>query len=194
MADSVFRGSMGSSSKQPSKWSYAAAGTAEEPLGLPPAFSEEKVLGLSPAIMPGTPEAPLALPPAYIPGTPEFPFGVPPAPPALLLLRQDTLALWLLIAPPLALAALLLWLIPSYNSLPELMPLHFDANGYPDRIGERSEIWILPTIGAIVYTFNLLSGLLLRLRFRMNFAAYLLWGGALMVQILIWLAVWNITH
>lgn len=109
-------------------------------------------------------------------------------------LRQDRLALGLLVATTLALAALLLWLATSYSELPDLLPLHFDAQGNADRIGERREILVLPAIAGLVYGVNVGAGLLLRLRWQRPFAAYLLWAGALLVQVLIWLAVWNISH
>ena len=160
-----------------------------KPVGKP-----EQPLGLPPAAIPGSPEAPLGLPPAAIPGSPEAPLGLPANPSQLELLQEDRLSLALMIAPPIALIALLLWLGPAYDNLPDLMPLHFDAQGNPDRIGARSEILILPAIGLIVYLVNISSGLLLRLRFKMSFAANLLWGGAFMVQVLIWLTVWNITN
>ena len=156
--------------------------------------SPEQPLGLPPATEPGSREAPLGLPPAVIPGSPEAPLGLPANPSPLELLQEDRLSLGLMISAPIALIALLLWLGPTYDSLPDLMPLHFDAQGNPDRIGARSEILILPAIGLIVYLVNISSGLFLRLRFRMNFAANLLWGGAFMVQVLIWLTVWNITR
>ena len=156
--------------------------------------SEESPFALPPIAQPGSPEAPLGLPPAAEPGSAEAPLGLPPNPSQLELLREDRSSLCLMLATPVALIALILWLVPAYDSLPDLMPLHFDAQGNPDRIGERSEIWILPAIGGIVYLVNISSGLLLRLRFKMDFAADLLWGGALMVQVLICLTVWNMTN
>lgn len=159
-----------------------------------PVESQEEPYALPPAAEPGSLDAPFGLPPARIPGSPEDPLGLPPNPSQWERLQKDRLSLGLMAAAPIALLALLLWLGPAYNDLPDLMPLHFDAQGNPDRIGARSEIWILPAIGLIVYLVNISSGLLLRLRFKMDFAANLLWGGAFMVQVLIWLTVWNITH
>lgn len=109
-------------------------------------------------------------------------------------LRQDSLAVGLLVAALVALATMLLWLAATYSTLPDLLPLHFDAQGHPDRIGDRRELLVLPMIGAAVYLVNGGVGLLLRLRYQMIFAPYLLWAGALMVQVLLWLALWNLTH
>ncbi len=87
----------------------------------------------------------------------------------------------------LALTGLLCFRFPS---LPPLLPLHFDALGSPDRLGVRGQIFFIPLIGLIVLTVNgLLGGLLYRYE---RLAAYLLWGGALAVQILFWMAVLGI--
>lgn len=109
-------------------------------------------------------------------------------------LRRDPLALGILVLTVLLLAGLALWLFRTYSTLPDLLPLHFDADGNADRIAERREIFVLPTIAFVVALVNLSAGLLLRLRFGMVFASYLLWGGALLVQLLFWLAAWNITR
>jgi hypothetical protein len=112
----------------------------------------------------------------------------------LALLREDSLGVGLLVGALLLMLLLFLWLATSYSSLPDLLPLHFDANGNPDRIGERQEVFVLPAIGLVINLVNIAAGLVARIRFRMVFAAYLLWAGALMVQLLLWVALWNITH
>ena len=38
-----------------------------------------------------------------------------------------------------------------YAELPEVIPMHFDATGQPDRFGSKSSIWILPTVGLVIY-------------------------------------------
>lgn len=107
---------------------------------------------------------------------------------------RDVVSVLLLAAATLTLIAMVIWFNTNYATFPDLMPLHFDAQGNPDRIGERSELTGLLTIAAFVYTFNILGGLGLRLFVRMTFAPYLLWSGALLVQILLWVALWNITR
>jgi uncharacterized membrane protein len=108
-------------------------------------------------------------------------------------LKQDFLAVGLLAATVILMTGLFLWLATVYYQLPDLLPLHFDVYGNPDRIGERSEIFVLPAIGLVVNTVNIGIGLLLRLRLRMVFASYLLWSGALLMQVLLWIAALNIT-
>jgi hypothetical protein len=112
----------------------------------------------------------------------------------LRLMGRDILSVVLLVAATLTLIAMVIWFNANYASFPDLMPLHFDAQGNPDRIGERSELSGLLVIAAFVYTFNILSGLGLRLFARMTFAPYLLWSGALLVEVLLWVALWNITR
>lgn len=109
-------------------------------------------------------------------------------------LKEDSLGVGLLVLSVLLFLLLVLWLGSNYSSLPDLLPLHFDAQGHPDRIGERGEIFVLPAIGLFVNLVNIAAGLVARLRFGMIFAAYLLWSGALLVQLLLWVAIWNITH
>ncbi len=112
----------------------------------------------------------------------------------LRLMGRDVVSVLLLAAATLTLLAMVIWFNTNYAAFPDLMPLHFDAQGNPDRIGERSELTGLLMIAAFVYTFNILGGLGLRLFARMTFAPYLLWSGALLVEILLWVALWNITR
>jgi uncharacterized membrane protein len=85
---------------------------------------------------------------------------------------------------------LFLWL--RFDDLPQLLPMHFDALGQADRIAPRSEIFVLPIIGLIVASTNLALGLYARQR--SLFAAYMLWGGALLVELLLFIAAYNITR
>jgi uncharacterized membrane protein len=107
-------------------------------------------------------------------------------------LKQDVLAVGLLAATVILMTGLFLWLAMVYNQLPDLLPLHFDVHGNPDRIGDRSEIFVLPAIGLVVNVVNIGVGLLLRRHLRMVFASYLLWSGALLMQVLLWIAALNI--
>ncbi len=77
-----------------------------------------------------------------------------------------------------------------YPGLPERLPLHFDAQGVVDRIAGRQEVFDLPVISLIVLGVNGLLGALLYRQQRV--AAYLAWGGGLVVQVFFFLALWNI--
>jgi uncharacterized membrane protein len=110
------------------------------------------------------------------------------------LMGRDVVSVSLLAAATLTLITMIIWFSASYATFPDLMPLHFDAQGNPDRIGERSELRVMLVIAAVVYVVNTLGGLALRLFARMAFAPYLLWSGALLVEVLMWAALWNVTR
>ena len=99
---------------------------------------------------------------------------------------QDWLGLALLGTGLLALLALVGLLAFEFPGLPPLVPLHFDAAGSPDRLGSRLNIFTIPLIGLSVFLFNGVLGWLAHKRERV--ASYLLWGGTVLVQVLIWMA------
>ena len=107
-------------------------------------------------------------------------------------LREDKLGLFFLIGTLALLVALWLLVRFSFDTLPDVLPLHFDVQGQPDRIGERQELYTIPTIAMLIAVFNIGLGLLLRVRFQQRFSAYLLWAGAMLAQVLFWIATWNI--
>lgn len=74
----------------------------------------------------------------------------------------------------------------KYPELPLRIPLHFDATGLADRFGGPVSAFILPAIGLLALGFN--TGAAVPLYIRERMPAYLLWGGALLVQILLWVA------
>lgn len=99
---------------------------------------------------------------------------------------RDPLGLALLGAGGLALAGLVGFLCFRFPSLPLLVPLHFGASGFPDRLGPRGEIFLIPLIGLSTLFINGALGGLLYERDRV--ASYLLWGGSILVQVLVWTA------
>ena len=99
---------------------------------------------------------------------------------------KDTLGLALLGVGVLALAGLTGMVCFRFPALPKLMPLHFGASGSPDRLGPRGEIFLIPLIGLLTLSINGALGSLLYRRDRV--ASYLLWGGSILVQLLVWTA------
>jgi hypothetical protein len=78
--------------------------------------------------------------------------------------------------------------------LPDLssdLPFHFDVNGLPDRIGPKTGLVALPAIALLAWVVNLVAGVLVYRRVQQH-GAYLLWGGALAVQMIAALALFNI--
>jgi len=101
-------------------------------------------------------------------------------------LWQDRLGLALLAGGFLAVLALTGLLCFRFPTLPRFVPLHFDAMGNPDRLGRQAQIFILPLIGLLAMLLNGALGVLTYRRQRV--ASYLLWGGTILVQVLVWTA------
>ena len=62
------------------------------------------------------------------------------------------------VAIPLLMAA---YLFSQYEGVPNPVPLHWDALGDVDRVGEPSALWLLPIMGAIVLVVNTFAATLL---------------------------------
>lgn len=105
---------------------------------------------------------------------------------------RDRLALALLGVAALVNLVLFGYLCFRYPQLPANLPLHFDPLGQPDRYGSPAALFVLPLIGLGAIVINGLWGAALYRR-RRN-AAYLLWGGALVVQILVAVALTNLVR
>ncbi len=110
--------------------------------------------------------------------------------PLRLFLVEDRVGLLFL---SLALAlnvAMILFLLAQYDQLPQSLVLHWNANGLPDRIGTRRDLWLLPVITAIVTVANV--GLAWLAETFDRFAARLLLAGTAMVQVVAWVALLSI--
>lgn len=71
-----------------------------------------------------------------------------------------------------------------YDRLPEMLSFHFDLLGQADRVASRVEILRLPQIASLMLILDLTLGFILYRRQRT--AAYLVWGGGLILQLLVW--------
>jgi hypothetical protein len=101
-------------------------------------------------------------------------------------LWSDRLAIGLVSAAVVVCLLLFGYTSLRFPDLPSRVALHFDAAGFPDRFGPRAQVFLLPVIGLMSLGANVVIGLPLYLRDRMG--AYLLWGGAFVVQVLVWVA------
>jgi hypothetical protein len=101
-------------------------------------------------------------------------------------LWSDRLAIGLVGATVIACLLLFGYTCWRFPNLAPRVALHFDAVGLPDRFGPRAQVFLLPAIGLMSLGANFALGLPLYLRDRMG--AYLLWGGAFVVQSLAWVA------
>jgi hypothetical protein len=82
------------------------------------------------------------------------------------------------------------FLCARFPNLDIQLPLHFNIQGFADRIGTKTELFALPIIGLIILGTNLILGLALYSRERAG--SYLLWGAAAATQALFWLAAFSI--
>jgi hypothetical protein len=98
---------------------------------------------------------------------------------------------WLLLGLAMAInLALFGYLAIRFPGLDLQLPLHFNNQGLVDRIGTRMELFTLPIIGLIILGTNSVLGLVLYRHERAG--SYLLWGAAVAVQALFWLAIFSI--
>jgi hypothetical protein len=81
-------------------------------------------------------------------------------------------------------AALFGFIALRYPTLPERLPLHFDARGMVSRMGFKAGLLVVPTIGALSLAANSVLGMILHARERL--AAYLLAGMAVVLQVVLW--------
>jgi hypothetical protein len=106
-------------------------------------------------------------------------------------LWRDRMALFLIAAGLVGLLLMFGMLCFRFPALSSDLPLHFDVSGIPDRIAPKSGLFALPLIGLIAWVFNLVVGIWLYRRVQRG-AAYLLWGGAVAVQFVAGLALFNL--
>lgn len=109
------------------------------------------------------------------------------APARVVLLARDHAWQVLFALAVLGNVTLFVYLGLRFDTLPDLIPLHFDSSGLADRIEAKSAIWGMPIIGLLVLVVNTVIGLVLHSHERA--ATLLLLAGACLVQILLWLAV-----
>ncbi len=86
--------------------------------------------------------------------------------------------------------ALWAFLAIGFEGLNDRLPLHFDAQGFPDRIESKSGIFNLPLIGLVILLAN--AGIALLAQVRERAAGLLLAISAWMAEILLWVAALNI--
>ena len=77
-----------------------------------------------------------------------------------------------------------------FPDLPARLPLHYSVEGLADRVGPASDVFILPLIGLLALLVNVMFGAVAYTRERM--ASYVVWGGTLLVQLLLWVSAINL--
>jgi hypothetical protein len=106
-------------------------------------------------------------------------------------LWRDRTALFLIGAGLLGVLLMFGYLSFSFPFLSSDLPMHFDATGMPDRIAPKTELFGLAVIGLVTWLLNTAMGVWLYRHVQQG-AAYLLWGGAMVVQAIAGLALFNL--
>lgn len=97
-------------------------------------------------------------------------------------LNVDRLGLILIGAGLLGGALLLGVFMVRYPGLPDVLTVAFTGEGMPEVVREKSSLFILPILGMLAWVVNSVGGMLMAGRRQVS-AAYLLWGGTLVVQV-----------
>jgi len=103
---------------------------------------------------------------------------------------QDRLGLILLGAGIVALVALTGFLCLRFPAFPDQIAMRFDPQGNPYPARAKGNLFILPLIGLLALSVNGVLGFVVR-KYE-PLVSYLLWGGSVLVQILVWAATVNI--
>ncbi len=110
-----------------------------------------------------------------------------------LLLGVDRIARGVLLAGLIGVGALFVLLLVRYSFLPETLTVRFDRNGIPELVREKSGLFLLPMIGLICWIINGLWGIWMVSRNQV-IGAYLLWSGAVIVQVCLFFALLSLVR
>jgi len=86
--------------------------------------------------------------------------------------------------------ALHIYMTLVFDQLPDMLSFHFNVIGQVDRIANRTAILRFPQLAILILALD--SGLGFLIYRRQRVAAYLVWGGGLVLQLLVWGAVLTI--
>jgi hypothetical protein len=84
-------------------------------------------------------------------------------------------------------------LMLSFQNLPDALAFHYNAQGEPDVVREKQALFLLPFIGLLAWLANGAWGLWMAMRDQRP-AAYMLWGGAIIVQVFSFLALYSLMY
>jgi hypothetical protein len=85
------------------------------------------------------------------------------------------------------------WLMVQFPDLPDALAFHYNSDGLPDVVREKSALFLLPSIGLLAWMINGIWGMWMAAH-QQRTGAYMLWGGALIVQVCSLLALASLTH
>lgn len=100
---------------------------------------------------------------------------------------RDAVMLGTGILSALIVVGMLALIMGRYATLPDVMPIHFDALANPDFIGPKSDVFRFPAVGAVILIANIVVGVLIYGSER--FGARLLWCSTVLIELVILVAV-----
>lgn len=96
-------------------------------------------------------------------------------------LGNDRRGVWLLLTGLAGVLVLFAVLTISFSNLPEVLAVRYNSQGLPEEIGEKTTLFRLLVIGLLAWGVNAVGGLWL-VHQRQRIGAHMLWGGAIVVQ------------
>ena len=100
---------------------------------------------------------------------------------------QDLIGFSLILLGVLGVLTLFGMLMVGFPELPTDLVFRYNADGLPERISNKSALFLLPSIGLLAWIVNLIWGAWMASR-NQRIGAYMLWGGAVIVQIFSFMA------
>lgn len=73
-------------------------------------------------------------------------------------------------------------LMVQFPALPSLLPFRYNNEGLPEVVRDKTALFIIPAIGLLTWLVNALWGMWMMVR-KQPTGAYMLWGGAILVQV-----------
>ena len=98
------------------------------------------------------------------------------------ILKTDRLGLAMLAVGLVGCVLLVGALMVRYPGLSDVMTVRYSADGVPEQVRDKAALFLLPFIGLLAWAVNGVWGLIMAARNQQT-GAYLLWGGAIIVQI-----------
>jgi hypothetical protein len=84
-------------------------------------------------------------------------------------------------------------LMVRFPNLPDAQAFHYNSDGLPDVVREKSALFLLPAIGLLAWLINGVWGLWMAFH-RQHTGAYMLWAGTIIVQICSYLALTSLMN
>jgi hypothetical protein len=109
-------------------------------------------------------------------------------------LLSDRLARGLLAAGGLLNVLIMIVLTTRLNDLPYRVPFRFGSDGEVLLVGSPGQLPVIAGVATALWLLNGVAGVVLYQRLGERMAGYLLWGGAVVLQLLLAGALWNLVR